>query len=184
MTSKLPIISCLALFLFALDCSAQKLGDIARQERARQKRLHSTVVVVSGATTSVAATSSTTAAVATPPSATPPTTPPSATAPTAAVDNKGQRDEKYWRTQFDNARAALKKAQDNVQLLDLKTKDLNTQMLRQSDMYNREYRLGPQIAETQKQLDDANKQVDDAKKKIADLEDELRRAGGPPGWSR
>ena len=180
MTSKLPIISCLALFLFALDCSAQKLGDIARQERARQKRLHSTVVVVSGTTTSVAATSSTTAAVATPPSA----TPPSATAPTAPVDNKGQRDEKYWRTQFDNARAALKKAQDNVQLLDLQIKDLNTQMLRQSDMYNREYRLGPQIAETQKQLDGANKQVDDAKKKIADLEDELRRAGGPPGWSR
>jgi hypothetical protein len=174
MTSKLPIISFLALLLFGLDCQAQRLGDIARQERARQKRLHSTVVVVGGATTLVAASTSTTAAV---------TTPPNATAPTGPLDNKGH-DEKYWRTQFDNARTALKKAQDNAQLLDLKIKDLNTQLLRQSDMYNREYRLGPQIAETQKQLDDANKQVDDAKKKIADLEDGLRREGGLPGWSR
>jgi peptidoglycan hydrolase CwlO-like protein len=173
MTSKLTITSCLVLLLFALDCSAQKLADIARQERERQKRLHSTVVVVGTTTSTIASTSKTAAA----------TNPPNATAPTGPRDNNGH-DEKYWRTQFDNARAALKKAQDNVQILDLKIKDLNTQMLRQSDMYNREYRLGPQIAETQKQLDEANKQADDAKQKIADLEDELRRAGGPPGWSR
>ncbi len=174
MTSKLPIISFLALFLFALDCPAQQLADLARQERERQKRLHSTVIVVNGATTSTVALTGGTAAKTTPPRPAPPTGP---------LDNNGH-DEKYWRTLFDNARAALKKAQDNAQVLDLKIKDMNTQLLRQSDIYNREYRLGPQIADSQKQLDEANKQVDDAKKKIADLEDELRRAGGLPGWSR
>jgi peptidoglycan hydrolase CwlO-like protein len=174
MTSKLTITSCLVLVLFALDCSAQKLADIARQERERQKRLHSTIVVV-GTTTSTIASTSKTAAAAKPPSAT--------AAPIGPLDNQGH-DEKYWRAKFDNARAALKKAQDNAQILDLKIKDLNTQMLRQSDIYNREYRLGPQITDTQKQLDDANKQVDDARQKLAGLEDELRHAGGPPGWSR
>jgi hypothetical protein len=176
MKSKIPIIGCLALFLFALDCSAQTLADLARQERARQKRLHSAVVVVNGAATTNAALPLATANPA-------PAAQASAVQPAGPVDNKGH-DEKYWRAQFDNARAALKKAQDNVQLLDLKIKELNTQLLRQSDMYNREYRLGPEIAGTQKQLDDANKQVDDANKKIADLEDELRRSGGFPGWAR
>lgn len=166
------------LFLFALDCSAQTLADIARRERERQKQLHSTVVVASGATTTTAASTSSTTAVTTPPAAASRTA-----APTGPVDGKGH-DEKYWRQQFDKARDVAKKADDKVQLLDLKVKDLNTQLLRQSDIYNREYRLGPEIAETQKQLDDARKEADDARKKLADLEDELRRSGGPPGWAR
>jgi chromosome segregation ATPase len=178
MRGKLTIVRSLVVFLFALDCSAQTLADIARQERERQKQLHSAVVVVQGAITTTAASTSATAATTTPPATT--SEPPKTTGP---VDNKGH-DEKYWRTQFDSARAALKRAQDNVQVLDLKIKELNTELLNRSDVYNREYRLGPQIAETQKQLDDANKQVDGAKKKISDLEDELRRAGGPPGWAR
>ena len=45
------IICSLLLAAFALDCSAQTLADIALQERERQKRLHSTVVVENGATT-------------------------------------------------------------------------------------------------------------------------------------
>lgn len=175
MRSKAIILSCVTVFLFGLDCSAQTVADIARKERDRQKQLHSAVVVVQGATTTTAASTSSTAATT--------TTPPPAVKPTGPVDNNGH-DEKYWRTEFQKARDALKKAQDDVQVLDLKIKNLNTQLLRQSDIYNREYRLGPEIADTQKQLDDANKRVDDANKKISDLEDNLRRAGGPPGWAR
>jgi hypothetical protein len=44
--------------------------------------------------------------------------------------------------------------------------------------------VGKEIADTQKQLDDAHKEADQANKKISDLEDELHRAGGPPGWAR
>ena len=163
--------------LFALDCSAQSLADVARRERERQKQVHSAVVVASGATVSTAASTSSAT-----PTITTPMTP--STAPTAGpVDNKGHN-EKFWRQQFNIARDAAKKADDKVQLLDLKVKNLNTQLLRQSDLYNREYRLGPEIAETQKQLDDARRESDEARKRISDLEDELRRAGGPPGWAR
>jgi predicted RNase H-like nuclease (RuvC/YqgF family) len=180
MKTRFTAIGCLCLFAFALDCSAQTVADIARKERDRQKRLHSSVVVVAGVTTATSATTSTTAA-----STNPPATGTSAETPkpVGPVDNKG-RDEKYWRTEFRKGRDTLKRAEDNAQLLDLKVKELNTQLLRQSDMYNREYRLGPEIADTQRQLDDAHKQVDEAAKRISDLEDELRRSGGPPGWAR
>jgi hypothetical protein len=163
----------LLVLAFAIDCSAQTLADVARRERARQKQLHSVVVVANGVTTTTAAsTSSTTAAAA-----------PSPVVSTGVKDNQGH-DEKYWRTQFQKARDDVKAAEDKVQLLDLKVKELNTQLLRQSDIYNREYRLGPEIADTQKQLDEARASVDKAKQKLSDLEDDLRRAGGPPGWSR
>ena len=186
------ILFILLLLAFALDCSAQTLADAARQERERQKRLHGPVVVARGTpTTTTASTASTAAAVVVARGT--PTTTAASTASTAAVvapagpagptDNKG-RDEKYWRAQFQKARDDFKKAEERVQLLDLKVKELNTQVLRQSDVYNREYRLGPEIADAQKQLDESRKAVDQAKKKITDLEDELRRSGGLPGWAR
>jgi len=170
MRSRSTILSFL-LIAFVLDCSAQTLAETARKERERQKRLHSTVVVANGATTTTTASSGSTAAAVKP------------SAPAGPTDTKG-RDEKYWRAQFQKVRDEVKKAEEKAQLLDLKLKDQNTQLLRQSDVYNREYRLGPEIADTQKQLDDARKQVDQAKKKLTDLEDELRRSGGPPGWAR
>ena len=107
----------------------------------------------------------------------------SAAKPVAVTDNKG-RDEKYWRTTFQKARDDLKRAEARVEILDLRVKDLNTQLLRRSDMYNRENRLGPEIAAAQKDLEDARKEAEQAKKKITDLEDELRRSGGPAGWGR
>ena len=180
MKTRVTAIGCLCLFAFALDCTAQTVADIARKERDRQKRLHSTVVVAGGVTTATSAATSTNTAPTNPAGT---STNAEAPKPVGPVDNKG-RDEKYWRTEFQKARDTLKRAADNAQLLDLKVKQLNTQLLRQSDMYNREYRLGPEITETQKQLDDAHKQVDEANKRISDLEDELRRSGGPPGWAR
>jgi hypothetical protein len=172
------IVYSLLLAAFALDCSAQTLADVARRERERQQRVHSAVVIANGVTTTTAASTSSTAAAPSTAAASP-----AEAKPTGPTDNKGH-DEKYWRTQFQKARADLKAAEDKAQLLDLKIKDLNTQLLRQSDIYNRENRLGPEITDAQKQLDEARKQVDLAKKKITDLEDELRRSGGPAGWSR
>jgi len=158
---------------FAVDCSAQTLADVARRERNRQKQLHSVVVIANGVTTTTAASTSTTTAAPTPP----------APAVPGVTDRQGH-DEKYWRAKFQKARDDVKAAEEKVQILDLKVKDLNTQLLRQSDIYNREYRLGPEITNTQKQLDEARASVDQAKQKLSDLEDDLRRAGGPPGWAR
>jgi hypothetical protein len=177
MKPRLPLAWLLAI-VFAVDCSAQSLADIARRERERQKRLHSEAVVVNGATTTTAASTSSTSAtsaVATPPA--------DAARPTGPTDNKGHN-EKYWRDLFQKARNDQKRAEERVQLLDLRVKDLNSQLLNRTDIYNRENQLGPQITAAQKELDDARAQAELAKKKVTDLEDELRRAGGPPGWAR
>lgn len=99
------------------------------------------------------------------------------------TDNQG-RDEKYWRGVFQKARDDARNAVNKVQILDLKLKDQNTQYLRQSDIYNRENRLGPEITATQKELDAARAEAERANQKILDLEQELRRAGGLPGWAR
>ncbi|HEY2383717.1 MAG TPA: hypothetical protein VGK48_21290 [Terriglobia bacterium] len=166
----MKILSLALLFLiFALDCSAQSVADAARQERERQKSLRSTVTFT-GVAASTAVTTSGTA-------------PSTAVRPFELKDNNGH-DEKYWRNRFDEARAELKRAQDRIQVLDAKVKDLNTEYLTRSDIYDREDRLRPQITENQRQLDEARKDVEKGNQKISDLEDELRKAGGPAGWAR
>lgn len=167
----MKIVSLALLFLFfALDCSAQSVvADAARQERERQKGLHSTITVTGVAASTAVSTAG--------------TVPSPVVKPFELKDNNGH-DEKYWRKLFDDARAELKRAEDRVQLLDTKVKGLNTEYLTRSDIYDRENQLGPKITENERQLDDARKDVEKANQKISDLEDELHKAGGPPGWAR
>jgi hypothetical protein len=174
----LPVI--VILLIFTVSSFGQSLAEIAKRERERQK----------GAKTKVVVTNNESVAAASAPVKTPPTAPaatqaePSAAAkPTGPTDNQGH-DETYWRALFQSARDDAKRAQDRAVVLDLRVKDLNTQLLRQSDVYNRENRIGPEMAAAQKDLDDARKEAAAAQQKIMDLEDQLRKSGGPAGWSR
>jgi hypothetical protein len=161
---------------FALDCFSQSIADIARQERERQRTSKSKVAVIGwGTSASTVKTSSANAATA----AEAPTGP----KPLTITDNKG-RDEKFWRTAFQNAREDVKRAEARVEILDLRLKGLNTQLLQQSDIYNRENRIGAETTAAQQALEQARKDLEQAKKKVIDLEDELRRSGGPAGWAR
>jgi len=174
MTTRLMLL--VFLGLFSLDCFGQSLADIARKERERQKQTQpqtKAVIVESGvAATTTAGTSGTAE-----------TAPLPVLTPGGLKDNNGH-DEKYWRERFQQARNDAKRAEARVQLLDTKLKELNTQYLNRTDIYNRENVVGKEIGDTQKQLDDAHKEADQANQKITGLEDELHRAGGPPGWAR
>jgi DNA repair exonuclease SbcCD ATPase subunit len=159
------------LCLVPAAASAQSLADAARKERDRQKQLKSVVVVNQGATTVTSAgTGSTLAA-------------PQVVKPPELKDNNGHN-EKYWRERFQKARDDEKRAEARAVLLDAKVKELNTALLQRSDIYNREYRLGPEITQAQKDLEDARKDAGEAKQRLSDLEDELHKAGGPAGWAR
>ena len=169
-TTRLTIL--VALCFCSLDCFAQSLADVARKERERQKQTATkNVVVESGVTTTTAAGTSAAAG----------TTP--LLKPGEFKDNKGH-DEKYWRDRFQQARDDAKRAEARVLVLDNRLKELNTQYLNRTDIYNREGVVGKEIGDTQKQLEDARKEAQQANQKISDLEDELHRAGGPPGWAR
>jgi hypothetical protein len=164
----------LMVVLFATDCLAQSVADVARKERERQKSANSRVTATNYGKNGTPAAA---------PAPAPGTTTTAAAKPSGPADNNG-RDEKYWRTAFQTARDNAKRAEARVELLDLKIKQLNTDMLQYSSFYNREYRLGPEIAAAQKELEDARKESELAKKKIFDLEEELRKSGGPAGWAR
>jgi hypothetical protein len=168
------------LLIFTVNSFGQSLAEIAKRERERQKAAKTKIVVTNNESVAAAP-----APVKTPPTA-PATTQAASSAaaqPAGPTDNNG-RDEKYWRGLFQKARDDAKRAQDRAVLLDLRMKDLNTQLLRQSDVYNRENRIGPEMATVQKDLEDANKEAAAAQQKITDLEDELRKSGGPAGWAR
>lgn len=157
----------LCTVVFAVTCSAQSLADAARRERERQRQLESKAVYSNeGAEKKPAVV----------PAA---TVPPKPVVPAVPV-----RDEKYWRDAFQKARENAKRADDKVRLLELKVNQLSMQLLNRSDIYNREYRIGPEIGKAQAELDAARKEAAAAKQKIADLEEDLRRSGGPPGWAR
>ena len=186
----------LLLFTISVEASAQTLADVARRERERQKqtapRSKGTFTNANAAGTPAAAPQPSNPA---PAAGTQPLNPlaaagtvaekkeDNAAKPIGPTDNKG-RDEKYWRDAFQKAREAVKQADEKVQLQETRVKDLNTQMLRQNDIYNKENVLGPIITAAQKDLDAATAEAAQARNNVSKLEDELRASGGLPGWAR
>ena len=174
------------LFVFCVQAQAQSIADAARQERERQKSLHSTIVITNENFKELSPSSPSSPSIkeSSTPAATPTTTIKKDESDSGVLkDNKG-RDEKYWRDTFATARQDLKRAQDTAEVLQLKVNELNTTLLTRGDIYNKENLIGPEITVAEAQLDDAQKQVAAAQQKITDLEDELRQSGGPPGWAR
>ena len=90
---------------------------------------------------------------------------------TGPTDLQGH-DEKYWRPKFDEARLAVKSAENYLKLLDLRVNQTSLKMRGLSGIIALQNR------------DIARKDLADAQQKLADLEDQLRRSGGLPGWSR
>jgi chromosome segregation ATPase len=185
--SKFEFICALVLLLAcALASPAQTLADAARKERARQKQSQlqkqnkGTYTNATATVTSAPAKPAGAGANAAPEVKAETETPPK---PAGPVDNRG-RNEKYWRDAFENARNELRRAEEEVQIQEARVKDLNTQLLRQSDVYNRENVIGAQITEAQKALNTAKTKVEQAKNKVSNLEEELRSSGGLPGWAR
>ena len=114
----------------------------------------------------------------------------------AAADQKGQpaatpeqkekaepaKDEAYWRKAFAEAR---KKLADDMHELDVDQRDYN---LKQQQYYSdpntamKEQYNRSDLNEMKKQIDALTAAVAKDKQAIADLEDQLRQAGGDPGW--
>ena len=166
------------------NASAQTIADLARQERGRKKAVASKTYTNADVGESAASrglpavTTAGTGAAAT--AGAPPATPVTTSVP---ADSKG-RDEKYWRDQFTAARANLKRAEDQVRVLEARVSTSNTQMLQQSDLYNRESRLQAEVNAATAEIATARQEAEKARLQIGALEEDLRRSGGPAGWAR
>jgi hypothetical protein len=152
------------------------LGEVARQERARQKSNTGNLKVTNESLGTV--------------DALPPVQEPAKTAvkpeaePPVEAKSEGPQDEAAWREAFKHAREDVKRAEDNKQVLQLELNRLNTDLLTRSDVFNREGQYAPLIEAKNKELAAAEKAVTDGNQKITDLEKQLRLSGAPIGWSR
>jgi hypothetical protein len=101
-----------------------------------------------------------------------------------AAEKPEVKDESYWRKQFADANKKLNDDQHELDILqreyNLKEQqyysDPNTAMKEQFDRKD--------LTDTKQKIDDKTTAVSDDKQAIADLDDELRKAGGDPGWER
>jgi len=103
--------------------------------------------------------------------------------PAAAKTGAPAKDEAYWRGRFADAN---KKLADDAHELDITQRELN---LKQEQYYTdpmaalkQEYSR-QDINDSKTKIDELTAQVAQDKADIANLEDELRQAGGDPGWA-
>lgn len=111
-----------------------------------------------------------------------------ATGATAAADDKAAendpKSEAYWHKRFQELRDKLANAEKELDILQ-----------RELDKDQVQYYPDPQKALMQQhdrsdindktaKIDAKKKEIDSINQQISDLEDELRKAGGDPGWAR
>jgi chromosome segregation ATPase len=161
--------------------NAQSLGDVARQVRKESKNEPKSAktftnddveAIKAGGISTVGAK---------------PSAPPAQNAATAAAKPstpaEPAKGEEYWKKRFSEARQKLALAEKE---LDIMQRELNlNQMQYYSDpnkslqqQNNRE-----EINEKTKKIDDKKAEVAQLKQALVDLTDELRQAGGQPGWA-
>lgn len=95
-----------------------------------------------------------------------------------------KKGETYWRKRFSEVRQKISETQQELEILQ---KELNKDQV--------QYYSDPQkalmqqhdrsdINERTAKIDAKKKELDALNQKLSDMEDELRRAGGDPGWAR
>jgi chromosome segregation ATPase len=102
------------------------------------------------------------------------------------VNEKAQqeKDEGYWRKRFSEVRYEINIAENERDILEGELGVLLLQYEANPAKAMRENVTRKQITEHQKAIEDKKREIAQLRLALADLEDELRRAGGPPGWSR
>lgn len=102
------------------------------------------------------------------------------------VNEKAQQeqDEGYWRKRFSEARYEIQIAENERDILEGELGVLLLQYDPNPATAMRENITRKRITEHQKAIEDKKREIARLQLALADLEDELRHAGVPPGWSR
>jgi len=101
-----------------------------------------------------------------------------------AAKPKEEKGQAYWRGRFAEARSKLRDAEKE---LDILQRELNLQQMQYYSDPNkalREQFERKDINDLRRKIDDKRKEVEQLRQALSDLEDELRQAGGEPGWAR
>ncbi len=171
----------LLIFQTAAIAQTPSLADAARQERERRRNLPDAPVITNQTIRDLTAPPISDLVAKSPDK---PEVKPDQKAADKPATGAAPHDEAWWHDTFRTAREDLKRAEEHVAVAQLELNKLNTEFLTRSDIYDREQQLGPKVNAKRSELAIAQSDVDRAREKLAQLEEDLRRAGGPPGWAR
>lgn len=108
-----------------------------------------------------------------------------AAGPTAPAEQKG---EEYWRAKFTEVRNKIALAEKEVDLLQRELQLERVQYSQDPNEAMRQQYLGQQaggrLNELQQKIEAKQAEIARYQQELANLENELRRAGGNPGWAR
>jgi hypothetical protein len=162
---------------------AQTIADIARQERARRQGNPKAVVITNKDLKTDAAIPNTEEKPdgESKPDASPTTAAVAAEVP-VAPSGPGGHDENWWRGQFEKVRGEIQRLETQVPVLEFDFNTANREFLERS--YDPDGRGKKAIDEAKARMDDAKREIAKSRDKLTQLEEDLRRAGGPAGWTR
>jgi len=168
----------------AVTQQGTSLGDAARKAREQNKGRQAGKVITNEDIGDIKGTVSIVGVAPAVPAATDAAKPAAPAAAAAAKPAEVVKDEAYWRGQF---AAARKKLADDSKELDILQREYN---LKEQQFYTnpnvalREQYGRADLNKTRSEIDAKTTAVAKDKQDITTLEDQLRQAGGNPGWAR
>jgi hypothetical protein len=105
-------------------------------------------------------------------------------AATAAPEKAGANDEKTWRNRFAMLRHKLDQDQEALAVMQRELGELNIQYYSDPVKAMQQQYTRSDINDKSAQIDAKKKEIDADNQAISDAEDDLRKAGGEPGWAR
>lgn len=94
------------------------------------------------------------------------------------------KDEKYWRKRFADLRQKIASTQQEIDVLQRELNTAQTQYYPDPNEALQQQHSRDEINKKTEAIDKKKKELDALNQQLSDLEDELRRAGGDPGWAR
>lgn len=102
---------------------------------------------------------------------------------TAASKSSASKDEAKWRERFADLRHKLQQDQADLDVMQRELGVLNTQYYSDPTKQMEQQLTRDDINKKTADIETRKKQVEADKQAISDAEDELRKAGGDPGWA-
>lgn len=112
-----------------------------------------------------------------------------ATGEAATAGTEEECDETCWRQKFSEKRAAIRDAEREMDILQREHNLSRVQYYQDPNQAVREQYSGntaggKELQDLQNRINEKKQEVERLKQELSSLEDDLRRAGGEPGWAR
>jgi len=114
-------------------------------------------------------------------------TPDNAQAAATGADStlaEDKNDEKKWRKRFQALRDKIAQSEKELDLLQRELEKAQVQYYPDPQKALMEQNSRKDINQTTSKIDAKKKEIEQLKQSFSDLEDDLRKAGGDPGWAR